>query len=93
MRDVAAWIITQIENQQNGVFNVASPDGWATMGSVLQACMNVIQSDAELKWVPEDFLIQNSVGEWIEMPLWLAESDPSVAGSVRLMSAVRWPPA
>jgi nucleoside-diphosphate-sugar epimerase len=83
VRDVAAWIITQIENQQNGVFNVASPDGWATMGSVLQACMNVIQSDAELKWVPEDFLMQNSVGEWIEMPLWLAESDPSVAGFLR----------
>jgi len=83
VRDVAAWILNQIEHQQHGVFNVASPDGWATMGSLLDTCVKVIQSNAELKWVPEDFLMQNSVGEWIEMPLWLSESDPSIAGFLR----------
>lgn len=83
VRDVASWILNQVEKNQHGVFNVASPDGWATMGSVLQACVDTTQSGAELKWVPEDFLLQNSVGEWIELPLWLSESDPSVAGFLR----------
>jgi 2'-hydroxyisoflavone reductase len=80
VRDLANWILTQIEHQQNGAFNVVSPPGWATMGSLLKACCTVTQSNAQLKWVSEDFLLQNAVGEWIEMPLWLSESDPSIAG-------------
>ena len=83
VRDVAAWILNQVEGEQKGVFNVASPDGWMTMGSLLETCVKVIQSNAELKWVPEDFLMQQSVGEWIEMPLWLTESDPTIAGFLR----------
>jgi 2'-hydroxyisoflavone reductase len=84
VRDTAAWILNQAEGQQNGVFNVVSPDGWMTMGRLLDTCVKVIQSNAELKWVPEDFLMENSVGEWIEMPLWLTESDPTIAGFLRV---------
>lgn len=83
VRDLAAWILNQVENQQNGVFNAASPSGWATMGSLLQACIQVTQSNASLKWAPDDFLMQQSVGEWIELPLWLSESDPTIAGFLR----------
>ena len=83
VRDAAYWILNQVEHDQNGVFNLTSPDGWATMGSLLEDCVKVTQSDAQLKWVEESFLMQQSVGEWIEMPLWLSESDPAVAGFLR----------
>ena len=84
VRDLAAWILTQVEGQTNGIFNVASPPGWATMGSLLQACCRVIPSKAQLIWVNEDFLMQHAVGEWVELPLWLSESDPSIAGFMRI---------
>lgn len=84
VRDLASWILNQVEGRQSGVFNVVSPPGWATMGSLLKTCVQVTQSNAQLKWVTEDFLQRYAVGEWVEMPLWVAENDPSVAGLMQI---------
>ena len=43
-----------------------------TAGEVLETCRAVAGSDAALTWVDESFLREHEVGEWMELPLWLA---------------------
>ena len=40
---------------------------------MLDACRAVTGSDAELVWVDPEFLITHEVGEWMELPLWIAD--------------------
>jgi 2'-hydroxyisoflavone reductase len=35
----------------------------------------VTGSDAEPVWIPDEFLLQQEVGEWMELPMWLADPD------------------
>lgn len=44
------------------------------MQTVLQECKAVNASDASFTWVSEDFLLQEKVAAWSEMPLWLPEA-------------------
>jgi 2'-hydroxyisoflavone reductase len=46
---------------------------------VLETCRAVSGSDATFTWVEEPFLLEREVGQWMELPLWLAESDPEWA--------------
>ncbi|MFZ0062199.1 MAG: NAD-dependent epimerase/dehydratase family protein [Pyrinomonadaceae bacterium] len=45
-----------------------------TMGRVLEECKTVSDSDASFTWVSEEFLLQEQVTPWSEMPLWLPEA-------------------
>lgn len=43
------------------------------MKNVLDECKAVSQSHATFTWASEEFLLQNEVVAWSEMPLWLPE--------------------
>jgi 2'-hydroxyisoflavone reductase len=73
-RDLAAWIIRMVEAGTTGVFNAKGPDYPLTMGELLDTCVKVSGSDARFTWVDEDFLLEQSVGPWMELPLWLPAS-------------------
>jgi 2'-hydroxyisoflavone reductase len=68
VRDLAAWIVRLGEARRTGVFN-ATNEG-VSMGELL--------AGAEVTWVSDEFLVEQGVGEWIELPLWIA--DPEWAG-------------
>jgi 2'-hydroxyisoflavone reductase len=68
VRDLAPWIVGLVEERRDGVFN-ATNEG-VTMGELL--------AGAEVTWVSDAFLVDQGVGEWMELPLWLA--DPEWAG-------------
>jgi 2'-hydroxyisoflavone reductase len=70
VRDVAAFLLTALEASVTGTFNVAAPEGHATFGSLLDECVKVMGSDAQLAWVDDRFLLEHGVKEWIEIPLW-----------------------
>ena len=74
-RDLAAWTVRMVEDRQTGIFNAAGPDYPLTMGRLLQECIAAAGSDAELVWIADDFLLEREVGEWMELPLWLADPD------------------
>jgi 2'-hydroxyisoflavone reductase len=75
-RDLAAWIVVAAETGLAGTFNaVDRPGTWAEL---LSACADAVGGDAELVWVSPQFLADEGVGEWMELPLWL--HDPSLAG-------------
>src|SRR6266850_5707808 len=73
VRDLAEWIVRMIERGGTGVYNADSLPGHLTMESVLEECKVVSRSVASFTWVSEEFLLQEKVAAWSEMPLWMPE--------------------
>ncbi|MDP8910751.1 MAG: SDR family oxidoreductase [Actinomycetota bacterium] len=75
VRDLGGWIVELAENRTAGTFNATGPDPWTTMGELLDVCEHVAESETRVTWVDESFLLEHEVGQWLELPLWVAESD------------------
>jgi 2'-hydroxyisoflavone reductase len=73
VRDLAEWIVRMIERKETGVYNANGLPNNLTMESVLEECKMVSNSDASLTWVSDDFLVQEKVVPWSEVPLWMPE--------------------
>ena len=70
-RDLAAFGLTVAKSGHGGPFNVVSPVGQATMGQLLEACVQVTGSDAEPRWIDSETLLEAGVKPWMELPIWL----------------------
>jgi 2'-hydroxyisoflavone reductase len=68
-RDLADWIVRAAEEELGGTYNAVGPV--TTRERVLETCRTVAAADAELVWVDPDFLNEQGVEEWMELPLWL----------------------
>lgn len=87
VRDLAAWLVHLAERRITGVFNASGPGPRkTTLGEVFELCRRVSGSHARFTWVSADFLAQNNVDPWVEMPLWLGDS-PEHAGFSRFDSS------
>ncbi len=84
VRDLADWTIRMVESGQTGVYHVTGPHPPLTMGRLLETCRETSGSDARFTWLSEEFLLANGAQPWSELPLWLPESDPTVAGMDRV---------
>lgn len=73
VRDLSEWIVRMIERKATGVYNANRLPQSLTMEGVLKECRTVSRSDASFTWVSEDFLLQEKVAAWSEMPLWMPE--------------------
>jgi len=71
VRDLAAFIVKCAEDDINGVFNATSPPEELTMGELFDTCKKVSGSDAEFTWVSKEFLDENEVAAWSDMPVWV----------------------
>jgi 2'-hydroxyisoflavone reductase len=78
--DLAEWTLRMVEQRQVGVYNATGPAYDLTIGQLLDTCRAVSGSDARFTWVGEQFLIEHEVGPWIELPLWIPQSDPDMLG-------------
>ena len=78
-RDIGAWMVRLCENKTQDVYNAIDVRTW---GELLDACVRTTDSDARLVWVPSDWLLEQGVDEWMELPLWLAS--PEYAGMHRV---------
>ena len=74
-RDLSDWIIKMIEENVAGIFNVTSRSLDLTFGKMLDEIKSATESDAEFVWADENFLTENNVAPWSEMPFYLPESD------------------
>jgi nucleoside-diphosphate-sugar epimerase len=70
VRDLAAFVLRQVEAGSVGVFNVTAPRGHATYGQLLSACVQATGAEAELVWVDSAWLTGHGVVQWTEIPLW-----------------------
>ena len=82
VRDLAEWMARALENECAGTFNATGPaDAW-TMQQVLNTCAAVAGVTPRIVWIPEEFLLANEVGAWIEVPLWVPERDDAMLHAV-----------
>lgn len=77
-RDLSEWIIKMIENDENGIYNATGKPFDLTFGKMLDEIKNASGSDAEFVWASEDFLKDENVAPWSEMPFYLSESDDEI---------------
>jgi nucleoside-diphosphate-sugar epimerase len=75
-RDLAAWIVRAAENGVAGTYNAV--DSPIPRSLLFETCALVAGTDSEVDWVEPSFLLEREVGEWMELPLWLAS--PEYAG-------------
>lgn len=78
-RDLAALALDAGEQGRSGPVDVVCPTGLATLGEVLDLCVEVTGSDAELVWVDGGFVVGHDVAPWTELPIWLPEDDEAYA--------------
>ncbi len=71
-RDLADFVIHLIEHNVSGVFNVAGET--VSFETIFQTCKLVSGSDANFKWAPAEFLQQQRVEPWSDMPMWLHDA-------------------
>lgn len=79
-RDVANWVVEMIGNQKSGVYNVTGHPFALSFGDLLEAMKATTNSNATFTWVDEEFLRQEQVEAWSDLPLYLPESTPETAG-------------
>jgi nucleoside-diphosphate-sugar epimerase len=76
VKDVGRFLVQAAERSLDGAFNVTRPG--VAWGELLETCRTVAGSDATFRWVADELLTAHEVGEWMELPLWIA--DPEMAG-------------
>jgi 2'-hydroxyisoflavone reductase len=70
VRDLGGWIVRAAEQRLSGPFNATSEP--YRLADVLDACIRASGRDATVTWVDEAFLLERGVGQWMELPLWIA---------------------
>lgn len=76
-RDLAAWILHMIEGLRTGTYNATGPERPTTMMQLLRACRSASQREVTFTPVSEEFLLEQGVRPWIELPLWMPGSEPT----------------
>ncbi|MEV8548236.1 SDR family oxidoreductase [Streptomyces glaucescens] len=71
VRDLAAWILGGVERELSGPYNLVSPQGHATMGTLLEACARVTGGGAELCWTDPEVILEAGIAPWTELPVWV----------------------
>jgi 2'-hydroxyisoflavone reductase len=69
-RDLAEWTIRMIENRETGIYNATGPAKPLGIGGMLDGINEALKSNAKFTWVDEDFLTQQKVQAWSDMPVW-----------------------
>ncbi|POX35928.1 reductase, partial [Streptomyces sp. Ru73] len=80
VRDLAEWILHAVEAGLAGPYNLVSRSGHATMGSLLEACVEATGSGAELRWTAPEHVLAAGIEPWTELPVWVPPEGPEYAG-------------
>jgi len=70
VHDLSEWIVRCGEQHTIGTFNATGPRSPTTIAEMLHGIKAVTTSDARFTWVPADFLREQQVRAWSEMPVW-----------------------
>lgn len=88
VRDLANWTMDLVAQGVTGVFNATGPDRPLTFGEVLETSREVTDSDARFTWASAEFLAENGVEPWSELPLWLPGPENAGADQVSIDKAL-----
>ncbi|MEU6316139.1 SDR family oxidoreductase [Streptomyces sp. NPDC047009] len=71
VRDLAEWLLGAVERELSGPYNLMSPQGHATMGGLLDACVQATGAQAELRWTDPDVVLGAGIEPWTQLPVWM----------------------
>ncbi|MGX1885325.1 NAD-dependent epimerase/dehydratase family protein [Streptomyces sp. NPDC055287] len=69
-RDLAAWVLDALDAGLHGPYNMVGPRDHTTMGELLDSCVRVTGSDAELRWASPEAVEAAGVEGWSDLPIW-----------------------
>lgn len=72
-RDLGAWAVEVGRTRTAGAFVATGPKDQVTFGGMLDGTEH--GPDTSVTWVDEDFLVEQGVQPWQELPLWLPSKD------------------
>src|SRR5216110_2746266 len=72
-RDLAEWTIRMAENRETGTYNATGPVKPLGIGKMLDEIKGALHSDAKFAWLPAEFLKQQKVEAWSDMPVWAGD--------------------
>jgi 2'-hydroxyisoflavone reductase len=79
-RDLAGWTVEMAARGETGIYNATARPFEMTMEGMLTRIKEATASDAVFSWAREEFLTQENVQPWSEMPFYLPESDEDNKG-------------
>jgi len=71
VRDLAEWVLGAAQGAPGGAYNVVSPSGHATTGTLLDACVRVTGGGAELRWTAPEVILAAGIEPWLQLPVWV----------------------
>ena len=80
VRDLAEWTLRMVEERATGTYNAVGPDPEPEMEELLHVCRTISGGAVRITWGSEPFLLSEGVKPWTELPLWVPESNPDLAG-------------
>src|SRR5437868_14757988 len=81
-RDLAEWTIRMAENHETGIYNATGPAKPLGIGVMLDGIKDAGKSNANLIWVSEEFLTQQKVEAWSDMPVWTGQKSGLARASI-----------
>src|SRR2546423_3458641 len=69
-RDLAEWTIRMVENREIGIYNATGPAKPLGIGGMLEDIKAALNSNPKFTWASEEFLTQQKVDPWSDMPVW-----------------------
>ncbi len=75
VNDLADWILGALEQKHTGIYNLVGPVHPAIFIEYLHACKASVSSDAKLIWVSEEFLKEQKVSGFTDLPMWVSQSE------------------
>lgn len=80
-RDLAAWMLTLLEADREGMFNACSDNGYWTMRDLVDALRSGGAPGAATPvWVDDATLLAHGIAPWVGLPLWVPVNDPDSGG-------------
>ncbi len=74
VRDLSEFIINLVEQNASGIYNATGPDSPLTLGELLDACKRFSGSVSTVHWASTEFLQEQGVEPWSDMPVWIPDS-------------------
>ncbi len=69
-RDLCEWCVRLVEDDVGGTFNTVGPKAQLSIAEMLYGIRAVTTTPTTFTWVPTDFLEQQKVRPWADMPAW-----------------------
>jgi 2'-hydroxyisoflavone reductase len=83
VRDLCEWVVRLCEARTFGTFMGVGPENGRSMAEMVYGIAAVVNKPLKWTWVPADFLAQNRVRAYAEMPVWRPRTQRGYEGFAR----------